>query len=158
MYEEFKGRDILLWCYAVTEMNKVECGSDRSKIQKHRHVADNSAGEKPKSKRDVCMNKIQEVEEIVEKLKSKHGYALNHERYNAWAHMLHTGQYSSYDDTPNFPYFKMPGSKAFESASTTKADKSLPMSPGKRIHRGGECIQQLDQWFQLLNKGVISNE
>ena len=72
MYEEFKRRNILLWCYAVTEKNKVECSNDRSKIQKRPSVADNSAGEKPKSKRDVCMNKIQEVEEIVEKLISKH--------------------------------------------------------------------------------------
>ena len=92
MYEEFKRRDILIWCYAVTEKNKVECSSDRSKIQKRPRVADNGAGEKPKSKRDVCMKKIQEVEEIVEKLKTKHGNALNHERYNAWAHMLHTGR------------------------------------------------------------------
>ena len=43
------------------------------------------------------MNKIQEVEQIVEKLKKKHGNALNVERYNVWAHMLHTGQYS-YDE------------------------------------------------------------
>ena len=72
--------------------------------------------------------------------------------------MLHTGQYSCYDDPPNFPYFKMPGSKAFELASAAKDEKSQVMSPGKHIHHRGECIQQLDQWFQLLEKGVISNE
>ena len=118
-----------------------------------------SDGEKPKSKRDACMNKIQEIEEIVDELKKKHGNALNLEWYNAWAHMLHTGQYSSYDEPPNFPYFKMPGSKSFQSTSVVKdTEKSQAMSPGKRIHRRGECIQQLDQWFHLREKGVISSE
>ena len=59
------------------------------------------------------MTKIQEVEEIIDKLK-KHGNALNVEQYNTWAHMLHMGHYSSYDEPPNFPCFKMPGSKAVE--------------------------------------------
>ena len=53
----------------------------------------------------------------------------------------------------------MPGSRAVESTSAVKdTEKSQVMSPGKRIHRRGECIQQLNQWFQLLEKGVISNE
>ena len=73
--------------------------------------------------------------------------------------MLHTGHYPSYDEPPNFPYFKMPGNMAVESTSAVKdTEQSQVMSPGKRIHRRGECIQQLNQWFQLLEKGVISNE
>ena len=157
MYEEFKRKDIVLWCYAVTDKNKVN-DSDKPKAAAQKRPRAND-GEKPKSKRDACMNKIQEVEDIVGELRKKHGNALNLERYNAWAHMLHTGQYSSYDEPPNFPYFKMPGSKSFKSTSVANdAEKSQAMSPGKRIHRRGECIQQLDQWFHLLEKGVISKE
>ena len=144
-------------CYAVTDKNKVN-DSDKPKAAAQKCPRTND-GEKPKSKRDACMNKIQEVEDIVGELKKKHGNALNLERYNAWAHMLHTGQYSSYDELPNFPYFKMPGSKSFKSTSVANdAEKSQAMSPGKRIHRCSECIQQLDQWFHLLEKGVISKE
>ena len=33
VYEEFKRMDILLWCYALTKKNKVECTSDNSKTQ-----------------------------------------------------------------------------------------------------------------------------
>ena len=80
IYEEFKRKDILLWCYDVTKKNKVECTSDNSKTRKRSHVSEDDAGEKPKSnsKRDMCMNKIQEVEQIVDK---EHGNALNLERY-----------------------------------------------------------------------------
>ena len=106
----------------------------------------------------TCMRKILEVEEIVDKLKRKHGSALSLERYNAWAHMIYTGQYSSYDDPPNYPYFRMPGSKVPESSSQVKSTQCQVMSPGKRIHHRGECIQQLDRWYDLLKKGAITNE
>ena len=117
--------------YAITEKNKVEGISDKPK-KRSRTCED--GGEKPSSKRDMCMRKTLEVEEIVDKLKRKHGNALSLERYNAWAHMIHTGQYSSYDDPPNYPYFRMPGSKVPESSSQVKSTQCQVMSPLSLIH------------------------
>ena len=50
MYDEFKRKDILLWCYAITEKNKVEGISD--KPRKRSRTCEDS-GEKPSSKCDV---------------------------------------------------------------------------------------------------------
>ena len=48
---------------------------------------------------------ITEVETIMSKLKKKHGQQYDIERYACWAHTIHSGKHSSYDQPPDLPYF-----------------------------------------------------
>ena len=36
------------------------------------------------------------------------------------------------------------------------SDSAIGISPGKRINLRSECMQQLDKWHQLLEKGAIT--
>ena len=57
--------------------------------------------------------------------------------------MVHTNKQSALDSPTNKPFF---GKK--ESASA---------SPGKRIFLRSQCIDQLDKWIKLMERGVISD-
>ena len=51
------------------------------------------------------MKKIQDVEELVEKLQSKHGAKYSVEQFKAWANLIHLKKHSSEDKPPELPYF-----------------------------------------------------
>ena len=60
------------------------------------------------------------------------------------------GAYNSHGQaliTSNTPYF---------GRSKKISDPSSSMSPGKRINLRSECIDQLNKWHGLLEKGAIS--
>ena len=54
-YMKNSNEEIILWCYAETEKNKVNSTDKLKTTQKSPHAND---GEKPTSKRDMCMMKI----------------------------------------------------------------------------------------------------
>ena len=58
--------------------------------------------------------------------------------------MVHT---KKHDSSPNKPFF---GKK--------KNGDTVSVSPGKRIPLRSECINQLDKWNQLKERGVISSD
>ena len=58
-----------------------------------------------------------------------------------------------YQDPPKKPFFKS-NSKAHK-----LDDKSSDgLSPGKRIQYRSECINQLDKWHGLMERGAITEE
>ena len=63
--------------------------------------------------------------------------------------MINTRKHESMDIPPDKPFF---GKKR-------KSDiTSIGVSPGERVSLRSECINQLDKWHQLRERGVISNE
>ena len=60
---------------------------------------------------------------------------------------IHTHKHESLDVPPNKPFF---GKK--------KSGDSIGISPGKRINLRSECINKLDKWHQLKERGVISDD
>ena len=62
--------------------------------------------------------------------------------------MIQLKNHDSYEVPPSKPFFKT------KKAATTPP--SVTLSPGKRISYKMECINQLDKWHSLLEKGVIS--
>ena len=90
------------------------------------------------------MKNMAEVEEILE------ADTYTPEQLHAWAHMIQMKKHSSYDLAPSKPLFGKRGVP-----STTHA---TALSPQRRINIRSECIQQLNQWHQLMEKGAISSE
>ena len=101
------------------------------------------------------MEKIAQIEEIVSNLQEKHGSKYSVEKLNCWAHMILMKKHTSYDNPPEYPYFKGKGGdpKGGDSAST-----SATISPGKRVNLRSECMDQLDKSLSLLQKGCITQE
>ena len=93
---------------------------------------------------------MNEVKEIVEKLSGNHD-SFTPEQLRAWAHMIHLKKHSSYDTPPNKPFF---GSKK----GGTSGSSVCVHSPGKRINMRSQCIDQLDKWHALMEKGAISSK
>ena len=112
--------------------------------------------ELPKTKRagpgySAHMKNMMEVEEILEKLKQKHEENYTPEQLRTWAHMIQMKKHSSYDTAPSKPFFGTKSSKG----TVAVADSGI--SPLKKINMRSECIQQLDQWHQLKQKGAITS-
>lgn len=61
-------------------------------------------------------------------------------------------KHSSYDYPPDKPFLGKSRKKDSESSA------EAGISPGKRIGLRSECIDQLDKWHRLRERGVISAE
>ena len=143
-------RAVLLWCYDdVSEQSTV-----------HRKRTQNTDNSAPSAKRQAIAKSISQVEDIIKKLKEKHGDGFSVEKLNCWAHMLNVGKHSSYDEPPDFPFFKQPKQKVKDTSSSasvqpTSSTVSATNSPTKRVGLRAQCIDQLSKWHALLNAGGI---
>lgn len=102
------------------------------------------------------------------KLKDKHAGMFSEGKLRMWGHLIQMGKHASYDDPPNLLFFR--GHKsATRSPAIVKEGvpwsdtggscvSSVSMSPGKRLQMRSQCIEQLDQWHTLLEKGGITQE
>ena len=161
MYDSvYRGKcNILLWCHLKSVVTVV--GSKQNTTGKKRRL-DDGESTASQSKRTATQKKIEEVEEILSKLKEKHGDSFKIEHLNAWAHLIHVGKHSSYDTPPNYPYFvghksSQPSVRNPESDQLGKSDPSV-LSPGKRVQLRSQCIEQLSRWHTLKVDGGISAE
>ena len=113
------------------------------------------------SKWQTIAKSISEVEEIIKKLKEKHGDAFSVEKLNCWAHMLNVGRHSSYDEPPDFPFLKRPKNDKHSGVSvsgTSSAVSTAANSPTKRVGLRAQCIDQLSKWHALLIAGGIDQQ
>ena len=146
MYDEYRGkRCVMMW---------IKC--ERGVVSKRQRSSVANDEMAPKAKRAGCspgyashMKNMAEVEEILEKLTEKHQENYTPEQLHAWAHMK---KHSSYDAAPMKPFFAKKG----QSQATQEAP--IAISPLKKITLRSECIQQLSQWHQLMEKGAVSAE
>lgn len=114
---------------------------------KKRASPDDTLGESSQSKRqNSFLDRMNEVDDIVSELKEKHGEKFTPVQLNCWAHMINTNKHDSLDIPPDKPFFGK------------SRKESVGVSPGKRISLRSECINQLDKWHQLKERGVISGD
>ena len=73
--------------------------------------------------------------------------------------MIAMRKYDSRDIPPDKSFKGSKGKKknTLSDSSTSSADP-LGISPGKRIHLRTQCMDQLEKWHCLLEKGIISKE
>ena len=153
MYEEYNSKhrkDIMLWFYTGDTTHKsTEQKRSRSPL---------GNGKKPKHSNYQA--KLDKVELILESLKKKHAGAYSEERLRAWAHLTEMEKHSSYDEPPNTPFFAGKGLKAARSSSASSSSNRMlsntGVSPSKRLIMRSQCIEQLDRWHTLLEKGCIT--
>ena len=142
MYSIYSGKDeILLWCFLPRKQSKrpASSGQDNTTSKRSKIVESNS-------------NKIMEVQEIVTKLQSKHGIYFTPERYHAWAQLIQMGKHASYDDPPNYSFFKDQGK------DKVKSSVSATPSPIKRVQLRTELFTQLEKLGSLFDKGSLTKE
>ena len=99
-------------------------------------------------KHNSYSQKISEVENIVRQLKQEHGSTFSTEQLNAWAHMIHLQKHDSLIEPPQLPYFVK---RSKRSSDIAKQHRSTYKS---RLRL--QCIDQLDKWHSLLEKGGIT--
>ena len=89
---------------------------------------------------------------IMNKLKEKHEEKYTPEQFRVWAHMIQMKKYESYGNPPDKTLFGKSRKKALSTAT------QAAISPGKRLSMRSECIDQLDNWHKLMERGAISPE
>ena len=104
------------------------------------------------SKYTKQIQKMNELEDIVDQLSEKHGEDFTPEQVRTWAHMIQMKKHISYENPPDKPFFKRP--KPRMESGQKLAPESL--SPGRRIQYRSQCIDQLDKWHSLMERGAIS--
>lgn len=150
MYECYtRTKEIILWCF--TEKPKTPLEKKPSCAQ----------SESTCSKKAVIAMKISEVEELIKQLKDKHGTKYSVEQLNAWAHLLHVESHKSLVDPPDLPYFRGTKKRKREDSaedidSGPGPTKFVPSAAEKRVSLRSKCIEQLNHWHSLLEKGAIS--
>ena len=96
--------DVLLWLYGSVD---IEESSDRDDTTLPRKCPRTDTPLPTSTKRDSIAKTLSTVEDIVVKLKERHGESgLSVEQFNCWAHMINSGKCSSYEEPPDFPFFK----------------------------------------------------
>ena len=153
MYDNYpKKHDFLLWCYTNGGGE-----STAEVIGQKRSAPVEIASSTPKHKL-TCVRKISEVEDIIKDLKQRHGEVFTVEQLSMWAHI---GKHSSREAPPNLPFFRQSKSATLPSTSVlpgTSSTVTVSRSPGKRISLRSECMNQLDKWHSLLNRGIITQK
>lgn len=96
------------------------------------------------SKYDEQVDKMAQLEEICGKLRDKHAESYTPKQLRTWAIMIQLGTHVNYETVPDKPFFKTGKKKA----------SCVGVSPGKRLT---ECIDQLDKWYRLMEKGAITS-
>ena len=100
---------------------------------------------------EKMVDKMHEVDLIVQELRKKQKEKYSPEQLRCWANLIQLNQHDSYETPPNKPFFKARG-------NSTNPSVSAGISPGKKVSLRSECIEQLDKWHDLMVRGVISNE
>ena len=127
MYEEYRLKRcvIRLWCLCETKDNAVA-------VDTKKHGRENEEGEPLSSaKRGTCQQRMQAIEDIVDKLREKHEGEFSIEKLNAWAHMIHMGKHASYDNPPDLPYFKKCSKKSGSAGQPIVDQVVSSLSPAK---------------------------
>ena len=140
-----KRKQIVLWMKEEKKLKKRKDSPNCTDIPMKKQCSDS----KPKSKYTPQQAKMNELEEIVDRLTESHSKSFTVEQIRVWAHMLQMKKHDSYDAPPKKPFFKQP---------QKKEDMSLPngLSPGRKIQYRTQCIDQLDKWHSLLERGAIT--
>ena len=172
MYKVYgKKREVRLWCLGpVGDPGQLQQSSDGSGNRKRSRTPGSVSPAPPK--RAACAKKLDAVEEIVAELKKKHGSKYSAEQMSAWAHMIQLEKHASRDNPPDLPYFKkcekkratkeqddLPARPSDESSRHSPVPATVQgLSPCKRIQLRTECINQLDKWHALVEKGGITKQ
>uniref|UniRef100_A0A1X7UNK9 SHOCT domain-containing protein n=1 Tax=Amphimedon queenslandica TaxID=400682 RepID=A0A1X7UNK9_AMPQE len=90
---------------------------------------------------------MSEVQTIVDELEKKHASSYTPEQLRVWGHMIQLKKHDSFEVPPSKPFFK---------TNNASATSGVTLSPGKTVIYRTECINQLDKWHSLLEKGIIS--
>ena len=142
-------KEILLWAYSLDQSLKRRSSSPGN-------------GEQCKRTRyDVRVDKMIDVEEIENDLREKHAIRKNNcgyseEQLRSWAHLIQIKKHTSYDVPPNKSFWK--ASPEASTSKSTPGNGEVTVSPGKHVNLRGQCVQQLGQFYDLLEKGAISKE
>ena len=147
MYKEHCGKKMItLWFYT----------DEAKKGKKRAHSPiEVEAAKRAKNRTVAHSEKAEEVETIVKELKEKHTGTYTEEKLRAWAHLIQMDKHKSYSQPPDMPYFKKGNKPSCVSDSTTPTHG---ISPSKRLTMRTACIEQMDKWHSLLQKGGITQQ
>ena len=158
-----KKKEVLLWCYDPSITPTKKRSSTQRQIDCDDSAESTKGTPKPKSRsrfESALENKMSKVEEVYETLQKKHSKVYKPEQLRAWANMVQMQKHTSLKEPPSGRFFKTHKSTnqepTLETSVTTEC--KAPLSPAEKLALRTQCIEQLEQWHGLMEKGAISQE
>ena len=112
MYDEYRGKkEVLLWCLLPGEEKHTASGKRQRKPEGGDSTSKHSRCSEANAK------KMSETKDTVSKLQAQHGAKYTPEQLHAWAQLIQCNKHQSYDQPPNFPFFK--GNRSSNQADAT---------------------------------------
>ena len=154
MYAHYKGKkEMLLWCFpkAATAVQSRKRGRTSSPtVLKSSRTSAYACQEE----------KLTEVQEILKKLQDKHKSEYSAEQLHTWANLIQMKKHESFDNPPNYPFFRGYKRQAQDKASPSSFGSQTPaaISPGRRLNMRSELIDQLGKCVNLFEKGALSHD
>ena len=159
-------REVILWSYAANTSKRPRSPDD----------SEEGSNASKRSRYDKQIDKLREVDEIEDKLRSKNEGKYTEEQIRMWAHLIHMKKHTSYDEPPNKRFWKSKSSVTEGTGATTSgatavttcasgvsisgvtASKNVSASPGRRVNLREQCIDQLLRLQQLFDNGGLTQE
>lgn len=179
-----KGTKVTLWCDGLRgSASSSKSSRKRGKQQKQDDSEDEDSDAEPSSKsRKKTKNeeKDQEIQKLIEDLKSTHNDNYTTMQYRIWSEMIIGGLHKSTDTAPSNPLFLRAGgnypkkkpissgdvltqavtdiASALVKSRPTPSPSSVVHSPAKIIDGRSKCYRQLSELKSLVESGLLSDE
>ena len=165
-----------LWCMGLSAKKDVDSGKrTRDQTDSESDTDSDPGTRRPKrrkksTKKSRHEEKLERIDNIIGKLKTKHGSEFTDIQYRVWAESFDTRYHQSLDTPPQGSLFKAQGRKS--KSSKSDPPRSTPdsppsagdpphdaeLTPQKAAHLKSTYIQQIKELHSLQTVGAISNE
>ena len=160
-----QSKDIVLWCMGKSESRKRQCPVDEdSEAEADTGTEKKDKSKKKPDKRSRYEEKLDRIDDMVDKLKQNHMNTYTSIQYRVWAETLEAGRHDSFDNPPKGSFFKSQGRKTTSSKSNTpdkataSVSESAGLTPSKVADLRSTYIRQIKELHGLMEIGAIDNE
>jgi hypothetical protein len=104
-YQEAKKSEIIIWCDG-----RAKTLPSKSVNAKRKCFSETNSKKKPRlTSAEVNSKTLDEVDTVYHKLADKHSGKFDADRLRMWAHLINMGKHSSFETSPDYPFFSNKG-------------------------------------------------
>ena len=167
-FQALQTKGATLWCDGVAHC--------KTSTRKHSRCATPDSSEsdecetpargKRKKKKTAYEQKLERIDDIVDKLREKHGSRFTSLQYRVWAETVNAGRHDGMESPPRGSFFRQSMKAAKAVSASPKRDSECPTNPPsttcitpiKAAELKSTYIKQIKELYSLFEIGALSSE